>query len=176
MVELAPLDADTARTWPGIDVGARVVDLEADSARGIVWALTDSTIAALRVVGDSLEIIGTTPLNAHGRKLAVEGQRLAVALGEQGVRYYDAADPASLRELGGWAAARFVYDVSLSGSRMFVAAGPEGLYVLDVSAEPVVLGLARELGFAAAVVSAGPFTYIIDRTTNSVRRIDSAFQ
>jgi hypothetical protein len=48
--------------------------------------------------------------------------------------------------------------------------------VLDITAEPVVLGLARELGFAAAVVSFGPFTYILDRNTNTVRRIDSEFQ
>jgi hypothetical protein len=40
----------------------------------------------------------------------------------------------------------------------------------------VVLGLARELGFAAAVVSLGPFTYILDRASNSVRRIDSEFK
>lgn len=176
VVEMAPLGADTARTWPGVDLGARVADLDIDSTRSIVWALTDSTIAALRIRGDSLELIGTTTLEARGRKLAVEGERVAVALGEQGVRYYNAADPAVLRQEGAWTSSRFAYDVSLAGSRMFVAAGPEGLYVLDITAEPVVLGLARELGFAAAVVSAGPFTYILDRNTNTVRRIDSAFQ
>jgi hypothetical protein len=176
MVESAPLSADTARQWPGVDVGARVNDLEVDLARNIVWALTDSAVVALRIAGDSLQLMGTSPLDVRGRKLAVEDTRIAVALGEQGVRVYDGSDPASLREVGSWSAARFVYDVSLAGTRMFVAAGPEGLYVLDITAEPVVLGLARELGFAAAVVSFGPFTYILDRNTNSVRRIDSEFQ
>ena len=176
VVESAPLSADTARHWPGIDVGARVRDLEVDVGRGILWALTDSAVVALRIAGDSLEVMGTTRLDVRGRTLAIEDTRIAVALGEQGVKLYDGSDPTSLREMGEWTAARFVYDVSLAGTRMFVAAGPEGLYVLDVSAEPVVLGLARELGFAAAVVSFGPFTYILDRTSNSVRRIDSEFR
>jgi hypothetical protein len=72
--------------------------------------------------------------------------------------------------------ARFAYDVSLAGTRMFVAAGPEGLYVLDVSGDMTVVGLARDLGFAAAVASFGQFTYLLDRSTNSVRRIESEFQ
>jgi hypothetical protein len=108
--------------------------------------------------------------------LAIEGSRIAVAFGEQGVRLYDAANPEAPRQSATWEGARFAYDVSLAGMRMFVAAGPEGLYVLDVSVEPVVIGLARELGFAAAVSSFGQFTYILDRSTNSVRRIESEFQ
>jgi hypothetical protein len=176
MVESAPLSADTSRQWPGVDVGARVNDLEVDLGRNLVWALTDSAIVALRIAGDSLEIVGTSRLEFRGRKLAVEGTRLAVAFGEQGVAVYDGSDPTAIGERGSWGAARFVYDVSLAGTRMFVAAGPEGLYVLDISADPVVLGLARELGFAAAVVSFGSYTYILDRSTNSVRRIDSEFE
>jgi hypothetical protein len=176
MVESAPLSADTSRQWPGVDVGARVNDLEVDLGRNLVWALTDSAIVALRIAGDSLEVVGTSRLEFRGRKLAVEGTRLAVAFGEQGVAVYDGSDPTAIGERGSWGAARFVYDVSLAGTRMFVAAGPEGLYVLDISADPVVLGLARELGFAAAVASFGSYTYILDRSTNSVRRIDSEFE
>lgn len=176
-VESAPLSADTSRAWPGVDVGARVRDLEVDLARNIVWAATDSALVALRIAGDSLEHLGTTPLDAPARTLTVEVNRIAIAFGEQGVRIFDAADAAAPRLTATWSGARFAYDVSLAGSRLFVAAGPEGLYVLDITAaEPVVLGLARELGFAAAVASFGPFTYVLDRSTNSVRRIDSEFE
>jgi hypothetical protein len=175
-VESAPLSADTARTWPGVDVGAQVRDLEVDLARNIVWAITDSALVALRIAGDSLESLSRTPFDSRARALAIEGSRIAVAFGEQGVRLYDAANPEAPRQSAVWQGARFAYDVSLAGMRMFVAAGPEGLYVLDVSVEPVVIGLARELGFAAAVSSFGQFTYILDRSTNSVRRIESEFQ
>jgi hypothetical protein len=37
------------------------------------------------------------------------------------------------------------------------------------------LGLARSLGFATAIESLGGYTYILDRRTNSVRRIESMF-
>lgn len=174
-VESAPLSADTARQWPGVDLGARVRDLEVDLARNLLWALTDSALVALRIAGDSLERVAALPLT-QGRALAVEQSRIAVALGEQGVKLFDSEDPAALREVGEWVGARFAYDVSLAGTRMFVAAGPEGLYVLDMSGDLTVVGLARDLGFAAAVASFGQFTYLLDRSTNSVRRIESEFQ
>jgi hypothetical protein len=44
-----------------------------------------------------------------------------------------------------------------------------------VSGQPQPLGLARGLGFASALVSRGGHTYILDRRTNSLRRIDSDF-
>lgn len=175
-VESAPLSADTSRTWPGVDVGATVRDLEVDLARNLVWAVSDSALVALRIAGDSLALVSRTPIDSRPRTLAVEGNRIAIALGEQGLRIFDAADAAAPTQTAVWEGARFVYDMSLAGPRMFVAAGPEGLYVLDISGEPVVLGLARELGFAAAVASFGRFTYILDRSTNSVRRIESEFQ
>jgi hypothetical protein len=175
-VESAPLSADTSRTWPGVDVGARVRDLEVDLARSIVWAVTDSALVALRIAGDSLESISRVPVEGRPRALAVEASRVAVAVGEQGVRLFDAADVAAPSLTAAWEGARFAYDVSLAGSRMFVAAGPEGLYVIDITAAPTVVGLARELGFAAAVTSFGQYTYVLDRSTNSVRRIESEFQ
>ncbi|HUF31562.1 MAG TPA: hypothetical protein VMM77_12995 [Gemmatimonadaceae bacterium] len=176
MVESAPLSADTSRLWPGVDVGARVRDLEVDLARNILWALTDSAVVTLRIAGDSLEKLAAFPL-VQGRALALEQNRIAVALGEQGVMMFDATDLTALRQTGAWAGARFAYDLSLAGARLFVAAGPEGLYVLEVSGgELRVLGLARELGFTVAVASFGSFTYVLDRSTNSVRRIESEFQ
>jgi hypothetical protein len=39
----------------------------------------------------------------------------------------------------------------------------------------VTEGLARELGFVVALASADGYTYVLDRTTNSLRRIPSDF-
>jgi len=175
-VEVVPPRADTTRTWPGVDLGAPVVALAYDGARRIVWALTDSSLIALRPVGDSIERLGAVKVGAGGRRLAAHGTRVAVAMGEAGVRLFDAADPTSPREIARWNVARFVYDVSFGGRRLYAASGIEGVYVLDAGGQQLVTeGLARELGFAVALASADGYTFVLDRTTDSVRRIPSDF-
>ena len=109
-VEGAPAGADSARTWPGIDLGGRVTALLGDDARGLLWALTDSALVVLRPVGDSLERVSTLPLGAPARRLAVQGDLLAVALGEGGLRVVDVRDPAAPRLGAEWHGARYVYD------------------------------------------------------------------
>jgi hypothetical protein len=75
-----------------------------------------------------------------------------------------------------WTVARFAYDVSLAGDRMFVAAGPDGVYVVDLKQSALLtIGVARDLGFAAAIVSADGYTYLLDGRTNVLRRLDSDF-
>jgi hypothetical protein len=97
-------------------------------------------------------------------------------MGEAGVRLFDAADPTSPREIARWNVARFVYDVSFGGRRLYAASGIEGVYVLDAGGQQLVTeGLARELGFAVALASADGYTFVLDRTTDSVRRIPSDF-
>jgi hypothetical protein len=57
-----------------------------------------------------------------------------------------------------------------------VASGVEGVYVLDTGGPGLKTeGLARELGFAIALVSGGGYTFVLDRTTNSLRRFASDF-
>jgi hypothetical protein len=173
-IEVAPVSADTSRSWPGMDVGAAVRDIDVDSTRGIVWAMTDSALVSLEIEADSLRILSTTAMPPGGRRIAALGNTVAVALGEGGTLVMDTSDPAAPRQVFDWQGARYAYDVSLAGSRLFVAAGPEGVYILDLSTpEPTVLGLARELGFAAALASNGDYTYVLDRNSNSLRRIQS---
>lgn len=175
-IETAPVGADTLRSWPGIDVGAKPLASTFDEAHSLLWVVTDSTLLSFRPDGDSLAAVGRVRLPARGRALAVEGARVAVSLGEGGVVLYDVSDPASLQERGRWSGARYVYAVSIAGERVFAAGGMDGVYVLNITSTGLqTYGLARELGFATLVTSRGPYTYMVDRTTNSLRRIPSAF-
>jgi hypothetical protein len=176
-IEVAPLSADTARSWPGVHATAPVGDLAYDAARDILWAVTDSALVGFRPAGDSLQPLARMPVAPGARRVAADGALLAVAFGDAGVRLIDVSDAAAPRERWSWTGARFSYDVSLGGDRLFVAAGPEGVYVLDAGGSaPRVIGIARELGFAAALASRGAFTFIIDRRANMLRRIRSDLQ
>ncbi len=176
-VEVAPLNADTTRVWPGVELGSPVRDLELDS-RGLLWAVTDSQLVSLGTTGDSLTRIGSATLDFTARRLAIDGTRAVIAAGERGLRLFDIGSPAAPRRTGSWTTAHFAYDVSLVGSRLYVAAGPEGVYLLDAGPSvPVTIGLVHELGFAAALVSRGGYTYVIDRgRTSALHRIPSDFQ
>lgn len=175
-IESAPVTADTTRAWPGLDVGRTVNFLLVDDSRALVWALADSVLLVLRPAGDSLELLGRHALPAPGRRLSVLGTRVAVAMGEGGVILLDAADPLSLSERSRWAVGRYVYDVSLVPSRLYAAAGVEGVYVLGTEGDRLTtIGLARELGFAVALASRGGYTFVVDRATTSLRRIRSDF-
>ena len=173
-IEWAPVNSDSAQRWPGLELHAPVVDLEWESRRRILWALTDTLILALQWDGDSLRTTSRMPVEAGGRSLTTGGDRIAVARGSAGLMLLDASDPAHPREMARWTGARFVYDVAIAGERLYVGCGPEGVFVLDASAAPLrTLGLAFELGFAATLLSRDGYTYILDRRTSSVRRIST---
>lgn len=175
-IESAPATADTTRTWPGLDVGRPVTFLLLDEPRSLLWAIADSVLLVLRPAGDSLELVGRHTLPAAGRRASAFGNRIAVAMGEGGVVLLDAASPTALRELSRWSGARYVYDVSLLASRLYAASGVEGVYVLGTGGDRLTtLGLARDLGFAVALSSSGGYTYVVDRFTTSLRRINSDF-
>ena len=173
-IEWAPLTSDSARTWPGLVLHADVVDLEWDSRREMLWALTDTLILGLVWEGDTLRTASRTRVEAGGRSLTTHGDRMAVALGSAGIAILDVANPSSLQELARWTGARFIYDVALAGERVYAGAGPEGVFVIDAStAPPRTIGLAFDLGFAATLLSRDGYTYILDRRTASVRRIST---
>ncbi len=175
-VAVAPVDADSTARWPGLVLGAPLRALAFDAARAILWAATDERLVALRVMGDSLAIIGSAAIDGAARRVAALGDRVAVAVGTGGVRVFDVSDPTRPRAGRPWTVARFAYDVSLDGSRMFVAAGPEGVYVVEFRhGSMITIGLARKLGFASAILSRGGYTYLLDRRTNELRRLESAF-
>ena len=175
-VDVLPSTADSAGAWPGVDLGRPVRALAWDAGRSLLWAAADSDLVALRVSGDSLTPIGAVRLGAPARRVAALGPRVAVALGEGGVRLFDVSDAARPVERMHWTGARFAYDVALSSTRLFVAAGGDGLFVLDANAgSRPVIGLARNLGFAVGIVARGDYAYVLDREGRALRRIPTAF-
>src|SRR5690348_2969673 len=88
-LEIAPLAADSAQPWPGVAIGAPVRDAALDSARHLLWTITDRALIAFRVSDDSLARIGSIAITGGARRLAILGDRAAVALGEGGVQLYD---------------------------------------------------------------------------------------
>lgn len=178
-LERAPLQMDSTRSWPGVALGesGAARDVEIDTARSLVWLVTSRDLRSYRMEHDSLVgPLGTAALDGAGRRLALANDTIAVAMGDKGVDFFDVTDPAHPRAFARWNVARFVFDVSIDGGRIFAAAGPEGVYVLTlVAGKPEALGLARDLGFAAALVSRRGYTYILDQRNNSLHRIDSDF-
>ena len=173
-VEVAPLGTDTTRSWPGVTLGAPARALHWDEERRLLWAATDSALFALRPEGDSLAIVGNVAMEASARRIVGSGDLLLTAQGEGGLRGWDVSDPAHPVERFHWTTARFVYDVDIvSRSRVLVAGGTEGMYVLDWSGDrPVVVGLARELGFVTTVLVRDAHVYVLDRYEDQLRRID----
>lgn len=173
-IEWAPLSADSERPWPGLGLHAPVADLEWETRRHILWALTDTLLLAFQWEGDSLRMWSRTRVDAGGRSLTTHGDRIGVALGSDGIALLDVSNPAAPREVARWKGARFVYDAALTGDRIYVGAGPEGVFVIDASGVPLrTIGLAFDLGFAATLLSRDGYTYILDRRTSSVRRIST---
>lgn len=175
-IEIAPLADDTTRQWPGTTLSSPVHALMLDTARSLLWATTDRDLIAFRPEGDSLVRVGTTPLSAVGLRMALADDTIAVALGEHGVSLFDVSNPASPRAAGTWTIAHFAYDVTIDKHRLFVAAGPEGVYVVDLRTSPLqTVGLARSMGFATALASRRGYTYILDRRNVVLRRVLSDF-
>jgi len=173
-VDIIPVGADSVAPWPAVDLGAPVRALAVDETGAVLWAVTDKELVALRAVHDSLVRVGQTPFDGAARRVAAGNGRVAIAVGEKGVRVFDAADPAKPTPSHTWTVARFAYDVSLEKDRMFVAAGPEGVYVAEFHGRNLAtIGVARSLGFVSAIVSRGGYTYLLDRRTNKLRRIYS---
>lgn len=175
-VESVPVSADSERAWPGTTLGATVRDLALDEARALIWASTERELVALRITGDSLVVIGSLPLPGVGLRVVIDKGLAAVAMGEKGVALIDIADPLQPKARANWTDARFAYDVSIDGARMFVAAGPEGVYLVNISGDVAkTIGLARSLGFASAIASHDGHTFILDRRSNALRRIISTY-
>jgi hypothetical protein len=175
-VESIPVSADSVRTWPGTSLSAPVRDIVLDEARAVLWASTDRELVALRITGDSLVQIGAVPLVGSGLRAVIDHGLAAVAMGEKGVALIDITDPPHPKLRSIWTDARFAYDASIDGPRLFVAAGPEGVYIVNISGDTTkTIGLARSLGFASAIVSHDGHTFILDRRSNALRRIISTY-
>lgn len=175
-VESVPVTADSERVWPGTTLSAPVRDIVLDEASAVIWASTDRELVALHITGDSLVVAGSIPLPGVGLRVVIDHGLAAVAMGEKGVAIVDISDPLHPKSRATWTDAHFAYDVSIDGPRLFVAAGPEGVYLVNLVGDaPKTIGLARSLGFASAIASHDGHTFILDRRTNELRRIISTY-
>jgi hypothetical protein len=175
-VESAPNSLDSAGSGPGITLDEPVAALRFDDATGLLWAVTDGSLVALRPSADTVTLVGRAALPGTARRLAVTRDWAAVALGDGGVVIFDVRDPSSPRQTLVSSAPRFVYDVALDEGRLFAAAGVEGVYVFDLrGTRPRPVGLARNLGFATAIAASDGHAYVIDRSSGVLRRFPSNF-
>lgn len=167
-------DSLTAIGEPAFE-SARVVDLQ--WADGLLWVLTEDRLAAYRVTPEGATELGAHEFTGLARRFHVEGGHVAVALSSAGVMVLDVSDPAAPAVVGTWSGARFVYDAVIRDSTVWVAAGPEGLYALALGTDGLTAtGLARGIGFAAALAADPDALYLLDRSGARVRRIPFAGQ
>jgi hypothetical protein len=174
-VEIAPTPGSSDSTWKGVSLGAPVRAMGADPGAPVLWVATDSALLGVSLSGDSLVRRSSTRLASGARSVRSDGTRVAVAAGDRGLWLFD-VDGTSARLRFAWTGARFAYDAVIARERLYVAGGGDGLYVLDAKAQRgVVLGLARQTGFAVALGVRGDYTYVLDRTEPAVHRIRSDF-
>lgn len=174
-VELEPAPGARDTTWTSLALSAPVHALGVDPRGAIVWAATDSALIALTMSGDTLVQRSSTRLRGGARSVRSDGSRVVVAAGDRGLWLFD-VDGVTARQRFVWPGARFAYDAIIARERVYVAAGGDGLYVLDAKApRGVVLGLARQVGFAVALGVLGDYTYVLDRTEPAVHRVRSDF-
>ncbi len=172
-IERAPGSQDT--TWLALALGAPVRALGADPGGALIWAATDSALVALAVGDDALVRRSSVRLRGGARSVRSDGTRVVVAAGDRGVWVF-AIDGDVARQRFVWTGARFAYDAIIARERLYVAAGGDGLFVLDAKApRSVVLGLARQVGYAVALGVRGDYTYVLDRTAPAVHRLRSDF-
>lgn len=155
-----------------VEEGSRVVDLQWTHP-DLLWVLTEDRLGAYRIdSAGTAKLIGADSLPATGRKIAIEDSIALIAAGAGGVYAVSLADPTAPRTLANWSGARFAYDVALIHGLAYLAAGPEGLYVLNLGATGFTpRGLARETGFVAAIETDGQSIFLLDRTGGVLRRI-----
>jgi hypothetical protein len=171
-VQLARVGDSVETLGAPVDEDARVMDVAWHDSR-IAWVLTEERLAAYGVVGDSLAFRGAMTFPVLARRVTIADSLALVAAGSGGLYVVDIRNPAAPVEIANWSGARFVYDAALRGDIAYVAGGPEGLYVLRLTAtglEPV--GLSRGVGFVAAIEAGPDAIYLLDRTGLALRRID----
>jgi hypothetical protein len=151
---------------------ARVTDL-AWQGDSLLWVLTEERLASYAWDADSLRPLGAMRLPTIARRLSLGPTIALIAAGSGGVYAADVRDPRAPSELANWSGARFVYDAAVRGDTVYVAAGPEGLYLLRLGPQGFEsIGLSRGLGFVAAVEAGRDAIYLLDRTGIVLRRLD----
>jgi hypothetical protein len=171
-IQLARVGDSLETVGAPVPEDSRVMDL-AWQGDSLLWVLTEERLASYRREGDTLRFLGALPLPTIARRLALDSTVALIAAGSGGVFAVDVRDAAAPAELTNWSGARFAYDVAAVGNTVYVAAGPEGLYILRLTPEgfrPV--GLSRSVGFVAAIEAGPEAVYLLDRTGVMLRRLD----
>ncbi|HYV98335.1 MAG TPA: hypothetical protein VE967_12820 [Gemmatimonadaceae bacterium] len=178
-VERVPRTASEPTKWAGITLSDSVRALETDP-RGFVWAITETELVSLKPALDSFEVVGRTPLpKGTPQRLDLDGQLIAVALGDSGVRFVNVADATQPKPIVDFKDVRFAHDVALKGTTAFIAAGIDGLVKVSLRNGNQTLkeGIARELGFIVAVEAADPVLWVLDRSGSAtLKRIPIDFK
>jgi hypothetical protein len=158
----------SVETLTGVENLEFVSDMAFSPYTGVAWVLTEDRLLSYSA---DLERVGEIVLPAAGRTVRSRGGRLAVAAGTHGVYVLDATDPAAPRVVQQYTGVKFAYAADLDGDTLFVAAGPEGLAVVDISGvEPKVIGVARRARFVTnVVVAGGGEVWILDRDGRTVQ-------
>ena len=162
-------------TLLGVEQRDFVTDMAFSEFGRIGWVLAESRLTSYT---SNLEMIAVTELPAAGRKVRARGSRLVVAAGTHGAFVLDVADPSAARVVLTYEGVRFAYAADIHGDLLYVAAGPEGVAVVDISgSEPRVVGVARHPRFATdVVVTEGGEIWILDRDGRSVQIAEFGLQ
>ncbi len=161
-------DEVSVETLAGLENLDFVTDISFSNFGRIGWVLMEDKLVSYT---SDLERIGEVTLPAAGRTVRARGSRLVVAAGTEGVYVLDAADPARPTVVQHYTGVRFAYAADLGPDVMYVAAGPEGVAVVDLRGpEPSVLGVARQVRFASDVVVSEDYeVWILDREGRRVQ-------
>lgn len=109
--------------------------------------------------------LGVLPLGGSVNAMAlVGGDRLAVALGQDGVVLADISDLKSPRKLSRIRLSGAAMGLAVSAGRLLVASGTGGLQVLDIKdpAAPRKIAHRDTAGYAREVVASGEMVYVAD--------------
>lgn len=95
-------------------------------------------------------------------------------MGADGAALLNLSDPASPSIMAVVRGMEFAYAGAVLDGRLYVAAGPQGIFVYDVTspAQPESLGVARDLGFAGDILVHDGRLFILDRERSQVHRAD----
>lgn len=145
-----------------------IVDMTYDPFHRITWVLSEDVLSGYT---SDLRKVAEVTLPAPGRTVRARGSQLVVAAGASGVYVLDTANPSTPRVVKHFTGVRFAYAADLDGSFLYVAAGNEGVPLVDITgSEPSVVGVARQVSFASDVVVAGESeVWILDRERRQIQ-------
>lgn len=151
--------------------GPLAADLQWPEESQVVWVLEGPRLVARR--GGTLEEVGALELTASARSLDVDGQLGLVAAGRDGVYVIDVSDPAAPRLAARYQGVRNALDAALLESRAYIAAGEQGLVVLDLErpGESEPAAVVRNLGSPSMVLRSSGQVWVVDGSTGEAHSV-----